>query len=582
MVHWSQFSPDNTRGSLWVSLLVFILFLAGLYLNNKKKWLPLPGWRPMTKLIGLSLVLTLITCPFTTIVPALIPHSTLTLAVIFGVSWLLIKRYSLIILLPLMLIGLLEHGAYIQYKTVLNSMVLTEAYNCSKEELLVYATIPNISLIILSCFILGGVGYAAARILRTIDKKSLLSSSICLLAIMGIFFPMIPTSCPSCSRISVPGTYKRITKAVKETLKASDATAKELEALPSPAEKPSSLPTLKGDEGCVIVLHMGESIRADRLGFNGYPRNTTPNLSQEPRLITWKHCISSAGATVPSLPVILTNGRRSNNHDGTEDPAMMATCGSVMYLFKANGFAMHSFFGSLNNQSIRADQVLRVLVKASDVKHYTGGDVQDSVKQIQECLQTTGKQNVFILINNEGSHAPFSMYDQKNPPFQPSMHTFQAASSHEEAVRNAYDNTIHYTDKFVHNVLQVLKGRPFVYLYVSDHGEYLGDYGGTWGRGRVGSESGFYHSTQASAVGAFAICSQEYEDMHPNFRKAAEQLKSTTSMTIGHEHIFHTLLGLVGMQSPYYIAELDLCSPQVQEYTGPQPSDWPDYLKLDK
>ena len=203
----------------------------------------------------------------------------------------------------------------------------------------------------------------------------------------------------------------------------------------------------------------------------------------------------------------------------------------------------------------------------------------DSPEQIKQCLQNNNKQNLLLFINNEGSHLPFRMYNRDEPPFTPSAPILQPSSEHEESVRNAYDNTIHYTDSFIQRVLQALEGRPYVYLYVSDHGEYLGDYGGTWGRARVGAEKGFFHSTQAAAVAAFAICSPEFEALNPQFAQAVQQLKNSASMMIGHEHYFHTLLGLIGLQSPYYKPELDLCSPDAKPYSGPAPSDWPDYLK---
>lgn len=581
IANWSQFSPANTRTSLWVSLgsLIFMIVLA---VYHKKGRLPILGWKPLALLMAASLFLTLITCPFTVIEPCMIPASTLILATTLSVCWLLLRRHCFILLLPILFIGMMELGSYLQYHTILNSMVLTEAFECAKDELMVYVTPNNITGIILGWLVLGAAAYGFTRFFRQQHWKNILGTVVCFAGLMGVFFPLIPTCSPSCSRVSAVGTYKRISRALKETRRDIDETVKEFAALPSPAEKPSSLPTLKGNEGCIIVLHIGESVRADRLGCNGYPRNTTPNLSRNPRLITWKRCISAAGTTVPSIPVILTNARRCRKYDHNAGEEMMASCGSVMHLFKANGFEIHSFFGALSRQSIRADRMLRLLTSASDHKYYTKDDVQYSVHQIQECLKQRQNQNLFLLINNEGSHAMFYMYDQENPPFTPSMHSAQAASSHKEAVCNAYDNTIHYTDKFVHRVLQALEGRPYVYVYVSDHGEYLGDYGGTWGRGRVGSEYGFYHSTQACAVGAFAICSKEYEALNPAFAKAAAQLKSSSRMTIGHEHFFHTLLGLVGMQTPYYQPELDLCSPQAREYDGLQPDDWPDYLSLDK
>lgn len=43
-------------------------------------------------------------------------------------------------------------------------------------------------------------------------------------------------------------------------------------------------------------------------------------------------------------------------------------------------------------------------------------------------------------------------------------------------------------------------------------------------------------------------------------------------MSIGQEHIFHTLLGIFGIQTPYYDEELDLSSDKAKPYTGPHPS----------
>lgn len=43
-------------------------------------------------------------------------------------------------------------------------------------------------------------------------------------------------------------------------------------------------------------------------------------------------------------------------------------------------------------------------------------------------------------------------------------------------------------------------------------------------------------------------------------------------MRTGHEHLFHILLGIMGIQTNYYIPSLDLSSSQIRPYSGPQPS----------
>ena len=118
---------------------------------------------------------------------------------------------------------------------------------------------------------------------------------------------------------------------------------------------------------------------------------------------------------------------------------------------------------------------------------------------------------------------------------------------------------------------EMLNGRPFIYVYVSDHGEYLG-HDGIWGRAALGESQFSYHETDGSRVGMFVLTSPQFDETHPHFAQALSQLREHATMSVGHEHIFHTLLGMFGISSPYYDAKLDLCSPAAQPYSGPKPA----------
>ncbi len=583
--NWSQFAPYNLQGGAsWIaSSILLVLTLVFLWVNRRKQWLCLPESKHMFAFIGICVLLTLLTVPHIFTEPELFFQGFSLLVVFIVVLWFALRRYSLIISVPFLVIAMFETGAYYRYKTLFNSMVLAEAIECSKEELLAYATVTNIGLLVIGILVVTGILYALCRVMGAMSKRSIAGVMLALVVSVYILYPFVPISCTSFSQLGVIGTFQRTKRMFKDIKRASNAVTAHLDSLPSPADKPSTLTTLKGNEGCVIVFHIGESVRADRCGFNGYERNTTPNLSANPRLINWKRCVASTPTTVTCLSVLMTNARRDTEDISEGNQEMHATCGSVMDLFKANGFAVQSFFGALSRQSLRADKVLRMLTSATEARHYTNNDVMETVEQVKQCLQKTGNKNVFLFINNEGSHSPFYMYDQKNPPFTPALQVLYPSPRYEADVRNAYDNTVHYNDAFVHRVLQQLAGRPYVYVYVSDHGEYLGDYEGIWGRARATAERDFFFRTQGGAgVSAFAVASPEYEKLNPQFAQAVAAMKNSQRLTIGHEHFFHTLLGLVGMQTPYYNAELDLCSPEVKPYTGPEPEDWPEHLKNDK
>ena len=65
--------------------------------------------------------------------------------------------------------------------------------------------------------------------------------------------------------------------------------------------------------------------------------------------------------------------------------------------------------------------------------------------------------------------------------------------------------------------------------------------------------------------------SPEFEALHPHFAEALRQLRAHSRMTVAHEHLFHTVLGLLGIETPFYAPELDLCNPAAQPYDGEQP-----------
>jgi lipid A ethanolaminephosphotransferase len=173
-------------------------------------------------------------------------------------------------------------------------------------------------------------------------------------------------------------------------------------------------------------------------------------------------------------------------------------------------------------------------------------------------------------VNNEGSHTPFEHYDKQNTPFAPAAVHFQNPASQAVEVNNAYDSTLHYTDEFFRRVVETIHHRPFVYVYVSDHGEYLG-HDGMWGRAALGEQHISYHASTGCQVGMFVIYNDAFAQLNPHFAAALEQMRAHTTKTVAHEHVFHTLLGLFRLETPHYNAGLDLTSPNAQAYEGPQP-----------
>lgn len=482
--------------------------------------------------------------------------------------WVLLRWGSLLLWAPFLFLQVAQQVSFSHYGTRLNSLVLAETMEASAEELLTYLTPFNMTMAILAFIGTVLFFYLMVRVLRCANSKWSLLNAGLLFSLLGVLCGIVLPPHKQKTEYFWPAREGYdLFMACSEALLHNQATIEQAENLPLPTQESSSISTLKGKEGVVLVLHIGESVRADRMSLNGYEKDTTPWLRQQPNLINFPNCISSACDTCQAQIAILTNARRDI---WNKQPEMQPTTGSVLELFNAHGFKVYSFFGQRSGQKLKYDRVVRVLTKCSEDRFNAPGSPWTSLPQIAGVVDANRSENLVLFINNEGSHTPFHHYDKKNAPFLPSATDFQNPAAHAQEVNNAYDNTVHYTDEFIRRVVQSLHGRPFVYVYISDHGEYLG-HDGIWGRAALGESKYNYHSTTGCRVGMFVISSPEFEAKHPHFAAAMQQLRVNSVRTVAHEHIFHSLLGLFGISTPHYDSRLDICSDKMQPYNGPMP-----------
>ncbi len=551
-----------------VAAVLFVLLVIGFAVSKKRGNGNLPHASLLWLLLLLSAVCDCACNLYAFIAPWQLPTSIFLMMGCTCLLWVLLRWGCLVLWIPFIFLQLAQQVGYHQYGTRLNSLVLAETMEASADELLTYLTPFNMSIAI-GAFI-GAVlfFYLLGRMLcRARSKWSLLNAGL-LFCLLGYLVGIVQPPHKRKPEYFWPAVEAyELFMACSEALLHNQATIEQAEGLPLPTLKPSSMGTLKGKEGVVLVVHIGESVRADRMSLNGYERDTTPWLRTQTGLINFPNCISSACDTCQAQIAILTNARRDI---WNKQPEMQPTTGSVLELFNNHGFKVYSFFGQRSGQKLKYDRVVRMLTKCSEERFNAPGSPWTSLPQIASVVNANRKDNLLVFINNEGSHTPFHHYDKKTAPFLPSATNFQNPAAHAEEVNNAYDNTVHYTDEFIRRVVQTLRGRPFVYLYVSDHGEYLG-HDGLWGRAALGESKYNYHSTTGCRVGMFVLTSPGVDKLHPHFAEALQQMRTNSTRTVAHEHIFHTLLGLFGVSTPYYDASLDICSEQMQPYSGPMP-----------
>lgn len=559
---------DAFRVFTWAAPILAALLVLGILWSRHRQQDALPAAPTLWKLALFALVCDLLCNHMILEDGPLLPISLFLAAALVCLLWAALGRWSLILWLPFIILEFAQHAGYFEYGSRINSLVLAESFEASGDEIFGYLTLLNmgVCLLILAGAVL--LGRLLLYAMRGTQRLALVNTAL-ICGLMATVYALAPSPYRMTKDFLWPYSEgKSLVHAYTEAIYNNQQTINCVQTLSSPAEQPSSLHTLHGNEGVVVVLHIGESVRADRMSVNGYERDTTPWLRKQERLINFSDCISSACDTCQAQIAILTDARR-NLYE--KDPSYRPQTGSILDLFAAHGFKIYSFFGRRIGNDLKYDRVVRLLTKQSEERYFAPASPWTSVPQMQEVLnRLSSKQNVILFINNEGSHTPFDHYDRSNPPFLPIGCSFANPAFHADEVNNAYDSTIHYTDEFVRRVTNLLRGRPWIYIYVSDHGEYLG-HDGIWGRGGLGDHCRDYHSTTGCRVGMFVLTSPEFEQLHPHFAEALATLRSHTDMRVGHEHIFHTLLGVFELQTPHYSALLDLCSPHAQPYTGPCP-----------
>lgn len=515
-------------------------------------------------------------------IPRVLPYALACTFSFLLITHALLRRIGLILTGLFLFVETLQNAAYLLFGIEIDALVLQQIFAANESEIRAYLTLQNIGAAAIAVVGIAALLYIVHRTLKNTARAAQLLWGSCILFLTLLIAGMDP-GCPieNGATDAELWPFTRIVRTVDAVTKARESTDKLLShyaQLPSPAEKATGIRSVSADSGVVCILHIGESVRADHLPMNGYERDTTPCIGKfKDFTINFHDCVSSAPFTIYAIPVILSDARR--RFDEGKSNLSEGSCGSVMDLFRKNGFYCSLYYEHNAKGFIGKDPCSKLLFYLSRSSHERILTQCPTDKQTDKmCERLRGKDcNEFILVYNNGSHTPYYNFDPENPPFRPEADKTvvwknEKTAQDREIIVNRYDNTIHYTDHNIGRVLDSLKGKPYIYIYTSDHGDPLGE-GGLWTRDASITGCGTYHTHSICRVPLFIIYSPEFEALHPHFAEALQQLKRNTGKRVAHEFIFHTLLGIFAISSPYYDAQLDLCRPDVQPYSGMHPDD---------
>ncbi len=231
-----------------------------------------------------------------------------------------------------------------------------------------------------------------------------------------------------------------------------------------------------------IVLVIGESARVDHFGINGYARDTTPNLNQIKDLVSFSYVKPCATSTMFAVPCILSRNTKENMKYPLNE-------NTIISVFQDLGFVTSwlSTQGSYLNERF----LLQVSAEAQNTRYGFMLDPQSKdgrrydgalLPLLQEVMNSD--KNDFIILHTMGSHTPFRQrYPESFQKFVPVCQGNPISSCrNQEEIINTYDNTVLYTDYFLSETIKILKDQDALLVYVSDHGQYLGE-DGVYGHG---------------------------------------------------------------------------------------------------
>jgi lipid A ethanolaminephosphotransferase len=228
----------------------------------------------------------------------------------------------------------------------------------------------------------------------------------------------------------------------------------------------------------LIIMVVGETVRADHWGLNGYARDTTPNLRRE-SVLNFPDFWSCGTSTAISVPCMFSN----LGHDAFDKSTASVTDNALDVLSRA-GVSILWRDNNSSSQGVAARVPYEDYRDATHNKVCEDGECRDigMLDGLQDYVDgQTG--DILIVLHQMGNHGPayYKRYPKEFERFTPVCATSDLGSCTSEQIANTYDNAILYTDFFLSKVIELLKANDHKYetamFYLSDHGESLGEYG---------------------------------------------------------------------------------------------------------
>ena len=288
------------------------------------------------------------------------------------------------------------------------------------------------------------------------------------------------------------------------------------------------------DEKAVVVLVIGESARKANFQLYGYKRDTNPLLSKQQELKVFQ-CNACATYTTAGTKAILEPVNSGDLYELLPNYAFRMGADVSWRTYNWGEPPIHI-------DEYLDDQKLAAMYPETDGRY-------DAIlfAGLRERIASSKKNKVLVILHTSTSHGPqyANKYPKEFEVYKPVAKNVEEGEKNVGMLVNAYDNTIRYTDYLLDgliNTLRDMKDWKSAMIFISDHGESLGEKGI------------FMHGLPMQLAPK-----EQYEVPFLVWTSEGfRTYKSTLPPVLEQHYIFHSVLNLLSIESPAYNKDLDI------------------------
>jgi lipid A ethanolaminephosphotransferase len=302
----------------------------------------------------------------------------------------------------------------------------------------------------------------------------------------------------------------------------------------------------------LVVLVVGETQRAMNYGQAGYARDTD-KFTRAQGVMYFRDVTSCGTATAVSVPCMFSNLTREGydeiKAEGQDNLLDIAKRAGVNALWLDNDSGCKGVCGNVAYEDL-------TVTHAKDPALCGDDGCLDAVflKSFPEKhAALTPEGTHLVVLHIMGSHGPtyFARYPRDRATFTPECPRSDIQNCTTEELVNTYDNTIQYADWVIAGIIERLKAdtsRETALLFVSDHGESLGEKGVY-----LHGLPYFMAPKEQTHVPLMLWMSQGFSGLDSACIRG-RLLDAPAS----HDNLFHTVLGLLGVEAESYTKRMDM------------------------